>query len=71
MAEVKSGAVSGATVFQKFWDYHLQNRTLHAGETVLIDLGFNHELYKGDVGRTMPVSGRFTPDRRVALAAIL
>jgi Xaa-Pro aminopeptidase len=59
--ELKSGAVSGATVFQKSWDYHLQNRTLHAGETVLIDLGFNYELYKGDVGRTMPVSGRFTP----------
>jgi Xaa-Pro aminopeptidase len=59
--ELRSGAVSGATVFQKFWDYHLQNRTLHAGETVLINLGFNYELYKGDVGRTIPVSGRFTP----------
>lgn len=61
--EVKSGVVSGATVFQKFWDYHLQNRALQAGETVLIDLGFSHELYKGDVGRTMPVSGRFTRDQ--------
>lgn len=59
--ELKSGPVSGATVFQKFYDYHLLNRTLQAGETVLIDLGFNHELYKGDVGRTMPVSGHFTP----------
>ena len=58
--EVKSGKV---TVFQKFWDYHLQNRTLQAGDTVSMDLGFSHELYKGDVGRTMPVSGHFTPDQ--------
>lgn len=58
--EVKSGTV---TVFQKFWDYHLQNRILQAGDTVSMDLGFSQELYKGDVGRTMPVSGHFTPDQ--------
>ena len=58
--EIKSGTV---TVFQKFWDYHLQNRALQAGDTVSMDLGFSHELYKGDVGRTMPVSGRFTPEQ--------
>lgn len=62
--ELKTGQVSGRTAFQKFYDYHLQNRTLGGGETILIDLGFNHELYKGDVGRTLPVSGRFTPDQR-------
>jgi Xaa-Pro aminopeptidase len=61
--ELKSGPVSGATIYQKFWDYHLQNRTLQPGETVLVDLGFNHELYMGDVGRTMPVSGRFSKDQ--------
>jgi Xaa-Pro aminopeptidase len=62
--EVRSGPVSGTAVYQKFYDYHLRNRTLRAGETLLMDLGFNHELYKGDVGRTLPVSGRFTPDQR-------
>jgi len=58
--EIKSGTV---TVFQKFWDYHLQNRTLQAGDTVSMDLGFSHELYKGDVGRTIPISGHFTADQ--------
>ena len=62
--EVKTGLVSGKTVFQKFYDYHGLNRTVQAGETVLMDLGFNYERYKGDVGRTVPVSGHFTPEQR-------
>jgi Xaa-Pro aminopeptidase len=56
--------VSSRTVFQKFYDYHLLNRTVQAGETVLIDLGSNYEFYKGDVGRTLPVSGHFTSEQR-------
>jgi len=62
--ELKTGPVSGRTVFQKFYDYHLLNRTVQAGETVLMDLGFSYERYKGDVGRTLPVSGRFTQEQR-------
>ena len=37
---------------------------MQSGETVLMDLGFNHEFYKGDVGRTLPVSGHFTREQR-------
>jgi Xaa-Pro aminopeptidase len=62
--ELKCGPVSGRTVFQKFYDYHLLNRTVQSGETVLMDLGFSYEFYKGDVGRTLPVSGHFTPEQR-------
>lgn len=62
--ELKSGPVSSRTIFQKFYDYHLLNRTMHTGETVLMDLGFNYEYYKGDVGRTFPVSGHFTREQR-------
>ena len=62
--ELKTGPVSGATVYQKAYDYHLLNRTVQAGETVLMDLGFNYEFYKGDVGRMLPVSGHFTPEQR-------
>jgi Xaa-Pro aminopeptidase len=62
--ELKTGPVSSRTVFQKFWDYHLLNRTVQPGETVLMDLGFNCEKYKGDVGRTVPVSGHFSPEQR-------
>ena len=62
--ELKTGLVSGRTVYQKFYDYHALNRTVQAGETVLMDLGFNYEYYKGDVGRTLPVSGHFTQPQR-------
>jgi Xaa-Pro aminopeptidase len=62
--ELKTGPVSSRTVYQKFYDYHLLNRTLQAGETVLMDLGFNYEYYKGDIGRTLPVSRHFTPQQR-------
>ena len=62
--ELKTGPVSSRTIFQKFYDYHLMNRTLQTGETALMDLGFNHEYYKGDVGRTLPVSGHFTLEQR-------
>ena len=43
--ELKTGPVSGATVYQKAYDYHLLNRTVQAGQAVLIDLGFNYEFY--------------------------
>lgn len=62
--ELKTGPVSSKTVFQKFYDYHDLNRTVQAGETVLMDLGFSYEFYKGDVGRTIPVSGHFTQEQR-------
>jgi len=62
--ELKTGEVSGATAFQKFYDYHSLNRAVQAGETILMDLGFNYEFYKGDVGRTLPVSGHFSQDQR-------
>ena len=66
--ELKCGPVSGRTVFQKFYDYHLLNRTVQPGETILMDLGFSYERYKGDVGRTLPVSGHFTPEQREVIA---
>ena len=55
---------AGITVFQKFYDYHLRNRTVQSGETLLMNLGFDCDFYKGDVGRTLPVSGHFTRDQR-------
>jgi Xaa-Pro aminopeptidase len=47
----------------KLNDYHGRNRTMQAGETVRVDLGFDAEVYKGDVGRTVPVSGRFSREQ--------
>lgn len=59
-----------ATVFDPFFDYGGLDRVMQAGETARVDLGFDHRGYKGDFGRTFPVSGRFTPTQREALSLL-
>ena len=42
-------------------DMHNLNRVMRAGEVVRLDIGCQVDHYMGDVGRTVPVSGTFTP----------
>ena len=44
--------------------YDRRNRTLAAGELVIYDVGCERDHYVSDVGRTFPVSARFTPRQR-------
>jgi Xaa-Pro aminopeptidase len=68
---VRSGPQSSSTVlFDAFMDYENGDRIMRGGEIVRVDLGFDADGYKGDLGRTFPVSGRFTPDQRAALALL-
>jgi Xaa-Pro aminopeptidase len=46
------------------YSYDQLDRTMKSGETVRIDLGCTNHGYGGDVGRTVPVSGRFTAGQR-------
>jgi Xaa-Pro aminopeptidase len=48
-----------ATLFEPFVDYRNMDRTMLAGDVVRLDLGCDFRMYKGDFGRTLPVSGRF------------
>lgn len=45
-----------------------RNRTMHDGDLVIFDVGTELDHYVSDVGRTFPVSGRFTPEQRRVLA---
>lgn len=47
-------------------DYHGLDRVMRAGELARVDVGCAGEHYAGDVGRTAPVSGRFTAEQREA-----
>jgi len=49
-----------------FFRYDQSNRAMEAGELVRVDIGCAGGLYGADVGRTLPVSGRFTAGQREA-----
>lgn len=50
--------------FTSFLDLHYLDREMNAGEVARYDLGCKVDHYMGDVGRTVPVSGTFTPGQR-------
>ena len=50
--------------FESLVDYRHLNRKMNAGEVARVDVGCDIDHYKGDVGRTAPVSGRFDPGQR-------
>ncbi|MBA3556764.1 MAG: aminopeptidase P family protein, partial [Gemmatimonadales bacterium] len=45
------------------YHYNANNRRMLAGETVVMDVGAGYGGYAADVTRTVPVSGRFTPEQ--------
>ena len=62
---VMSGANAAfPTPFMAIFDPHNLDREMKAGEVVRYDLGCKVDRYLGDVGRTLPVTGTFTPDQR-------
>jgi len=62
---VRSGPYAlGDTLFEAFVDYHNLDRRMQAGELVRLDLGCDFQMYKGDFGRTIPVSGHFDEGQR-------
>jgi Xaa-Pro aminopeptidase len=54
-----------ARAVQSLADYRFLDRVMGAGDLARVDVGCAQD-YEGDVGRTAPVSGRFTPDQREA-----
>jgi Xaa-Pro aminopeptidase len=57
---VRSGPLTAPWVlFEAFADYRNMDRAMQAGEVVRLDLGCDFQMYKGDFGRTIAVSGSF------------
>lgn len=54
-------------VVRSFFDYEHLNREMKNGELVRMDVGCALSHYEGDVGRTVPVSGKFNADQRETL----
>ena len=47
--------------------YDRRNREVQNGDLVIFDVGCELDHYVSDVGRTFPVSGKFTPEQAAAL----
>ncbi len=54
------------SAIQSLGDAGFRDRVMQAGELARVDVGCRQAHYEGDVGRTAPVSGRFTPEQREA-----
>ena len=65
-ADLQSGPNGMRSFIDVDASYDLRNRTMRAGETALIDHSAELNYYVSDMARTVPVSGRFTPDQRLA-----
>jgi Xaa-Pro aminopeptidase len=50
--------------------YDRRNRAMHDGELVIFDVGTELDYYVSDVGRTFPVSGKFTDEQRQTLEMV-
>jgi Xaa-Pro aminopeptidase len=50
--------------FVSFVRYDHLNAAMHPGELVRLDVGCEWEHYQGDLGRTVPVSGKYSDDQR-------
>jgi len=62
---VRSGPYAlGNSLFEAFLDYDNLDRKMQPGEVVRLDLGCDFQMYKGDFGRTIPVSGHFDEGQR-------
>ncbi|HEX5724998.1 MAG TPA: M24 family metallopeptidase, partial [Longimicrobiaceae bacterium] len=51
--------------------YQDASRFMQPGETVVMDIGASYRGYAADVTRTVPVSGRFTPEQRQVYEIVL
>jgi Xaa-Pro aminopeptidase len=58
------GSIVGSGPNSTQYHYEANNRRMRTGEVVVMDVGAAWGGYAADVTRTVPVSGRFTPEQR-------
>jgi Xaa-Pro aminopeptidase len=61
---VSFGSIVGSGPNSTQYHYERNDRKMAAGDVIVMDVGAAYRGYAADVTRTIPVSGRFTPDQR-------
>ena len=65
------GSIVGSGPNSTTLHYRAADRFMQAGETLVMDIGASYRGYTADVTRTVPVSGRFTPEQREIYSIVL
>ena len=68
---IMSGPNSFLNLLSLWSDYYHLDRQMNAGEGVFLDVGAEIGYYVSDMGRTAPVSGRFSPEQKTLYEAYL
>ena len=61
---VSFGSIIGSGPNSTQYHYERNDRKMAAGDVVVMDVGASYKGYAADVTRTIPVSGRYTPEQR-------
>ena len=64
-------SIVGSGPFSTVLHYDKSERRMQAGEVVVVDVGAEYGGYSGDVSRTYPVSGKFSPRQREIYQIVL
>jgi Xaa-Pro aminopeptidase len=59
------GSIVGSGPNSTQYHYEKNDRRMTAGDVVVMDVGAYYRGYAGDVTRTIPVGGRFSPEQRL------
>ncbi|HWK89794.1 MAG TPA: aminopeptidase P N-terminal domain-containing protein [Longimicrobium sp.] len=65
------GSIVGSGPNSTTLHYNKADRFMQAGETLVMDIGSAYNGYAADVTRTVPVSGRFSPEQRQVYEVVL
>ena len=65
------GSIVGSGPNGTLLHYMKDRRQMHPGELVVIDAGAEYGGYAGDITRTLPVSGTYSPDQRSIYQVVL
>ena len=61
---VSFGSIVGSGPNSTQYHYEKNDRRMAAGDVVVMDVGASYRGYAGDVTRTVPLSGKFSPEQR-------
>ena len=65
------GTITGSGPNSTTLHYRAADRYMQPGETLVMDIGASYRGYAADVTRTVPVSGRFSPEQRSVYEIVL